>query len=222
MTPRPPVQETVPEQTAPETVTVTNPNTGKTMQILPEFAPLYEKNPDIVGWIRVPGTVIDYPVMQTPDRPNYYLRRNFDGKKQTAGCIYIAESCDMFTPSDNVTVYGHRMRNGTMFAALENFTDESYCKENPYIYFDSLQTLRTYQVMAVFIIESNLGEGFAYHTFVNADSEKDFNEFVSTCKDLSLYDTGIDAAYGDKLITLSTCDKSLVNGRLVVVAKQVA
>ena len=215
VTPRPSI---VPEQTQPVTEPDTQPDTG----ILPEFAPLYEKNPDIVGWLTVPGTVIDYPVMQTKDRPNYYLRRNFDGKKHNAGCLYAAEICDVFTPSDNITIYGHRMKNGSMFAALENFMDEDYCRENPYLYFDTLESLHTYQVLAVFLTTSSVGEGFAYHEFANAENRQAFDTFVDTCKSLSLYDTGVDAGYGDKLITLSTCDYSLVNGRLVVVAKRVA
>lgn len=214
VTPRPSVTAPVPEQTQPETEPQST--------ILPDLQPLYEQNPDIVGWLTVPGTVIDYPVMQTKDRPNYYLRRNFDGKKHNAGCLYAAEPCDIFTPSDNITIYGHRMKNGSMFASLEKFTDADYCKENPYIYFDTLYSLHTYQVMSVFIVSSTVGEGFAYHEFVTAENEQDFDNFVDTCKELALYDTGVDAAYGDKLVTLSTCDYSLVNGRLVVVAKRVA
>lgn len=224
LTPRPTLpmdDETGPTATEPALVTVINPKTGKAMQVLPEFASLYTANPDIVGWLSIPGTDINYPVMQTPDRPDYYLRRDFDGKRHTAGCLYTEEACDIFTPSDNVTIYGHRMRNGSMFARLDKYMDAGYCKENPYIHFDTLQELHTYEVVAVFLTSSSVVNGFPYHEFVNAADEAKFDAYVARCKKLALFDTGVDASYGDKLITLSTCDYSLTNGRLVVVAKRI-
>ena len=223
------VSETAPRPTATDETTdpnalveVTDPETGESVWVLPEFAELYVLNNDIVGWLSIPGTDIDYPVMQTPDRENYYLRRGFDGKYSTAGCLYAREVCDIVTPSDNIVIYGHRMRNGSMFARLDKFMEKSFWEENPYIYFDTLTELHTYQVIAVFLTTSTVGEGFAYHEFVNAADEAEFDRFVSTCKELALYDTGLDAQYGDKLITLSTCEYSQTNGRLVVVAKRVA
>ena len=189
---------------------------------LPEFAQLYAMNNDIVGWLRIPGTVIDYPVMQTPDKPDYYLRRSFDKTRSTRGCLYARESCDVFAPSDNITIYGHRMREGSMFARLDEYLDQDFYLENPYIYFDTLTQLRTYRVFSVFYTTASVGEGFAYHLFENAENQAQFDEFVAQCKALSLYDTGVSATYGDSFITLSTCEKSFVNGRLVVVAKRVA
>lgn len=189
---------------------------------LPEFARLYELNSDLIGWLKIPGTVIDYPVMQTPDRPDYYLKRNFDGENSSHGCIYAREQCDVSRPSDNITLYGHHMRDGSMFAQLDKYRDPQFRQENPYIYFDTLTRLQTYEVMAVFVTTASQGEGFQYHAFVDAQSEEEFAEFVAQCKALSLYDTGIDAQYGDKLLCLSTCEYSRTNGRLVVVAKQIA
>ena len=221
-TPRPTAgEEYLPPETEPATVTVTDKRTGEFRQVLPEFAALFEQNPDIVGWLTIPGTVIDYPVMQTPDRPDYYLRRNFDGKKNTAGCLYAEEACDIFTPSDNITIYGHRMKNGSMFARLDNFMDADYCAENPYIFFDTLEALHTYQVMAVILTNVSLGNDFPYYQFVNAADQAQYDAFVAQCKARSLFDTGVNATYGDKLICLSTCEYSQTNGRLVIVAKRV-
>ena len=109
-----------------------------------------------------------------------------------------------------------------MFAQLDKYRDPQFRQENPYIYFDTLTRLQTYEVMAVFVTTASQGEGFQYHAFVDAQSEEEFADFVAQCKALSLYDTGIDAQYGDKLLCLSTCEYSRTNGRLVVVAKQIA
>lgn len=189
---------------------------------LPEFTELYELNSDIVGWLKIPGTVIDYPVMQTPDKPDYYLKRNFDKEPNSHGCIYAREVCDVLAPSDNVTLYGHHMRDGSMFAQLDKYRDPGFRDENPYIYFDTLTRLQTFEVMAVFVTTASMDEGFPYHIFVDAQSPEEFSEFVSQCKALALYDTGITAQYGDKLLCLSTCEYSQTNGRLVVVAKRIA
>ena len=212
----------IPPQTQPETayITVTDPETGKTREILPGFTQLYNLNSDIIGWLSIPAVDVDYPVMHTPEDPEYYLRRNFDKKKQTRGCLFLDGAADAFAPSDNLTVYGHRMRDGTMFGKLEKFKSEAFYQENPYIYFDTLTDSRVYEIIAVFKTSGTSGEGFAYHLFVDG-SQGEFTEFVEKVKALSLYDTGVSAVYGDKLLTLSTCDKTLSNGRFVVVAKQI-
>lgn len=219
-----PEEDALPEQTEPqsELVEVTDPKTGQTRQVLPEFAQLYEMNSDIVGWMSIPCIDVDYPVMHTPDNPEYYLRRNFDKEKQTHGCLFVEAECDVFEPSDNITIYGHRMRDGTMFGKLNKFRKQSYRDENPYIYFDTLTQRHTYEIMAVFLTTASVGEGFRYHAFTDAATEAEFDAFVKQCKKLALYDSGVEAQYGDKLICLSTCEYSQTNGRLVVVAKQVA
>ncbi len=202
--------ETVPEET------------GSGNMILPEYAPLYLFNSDIVGWIQIEGTKIDYPVMQSPYEKDYYLKRDFDKQSNKHGCIYVRETCDVFTPSDNVTIYGHHMRDGSMFAALMKYRKQEFFEEHRYIRFDTLLERHTYEVIAVFKTSGYSDEGFAYHRFENAADAEEFDAYVAKCKQLSFYDTGVDAQYVDKLITLSTCEYSLSNGRLVVVAKRVS
>lgn len=202
-------------------VEIEHPVTGETMQILREYAPLFQMNPDLVGWIKIDDTVVNYPVMHAPDRPDYYLTRDFYKESSNHGCIYIEEACDVNTPSDNVTIYGHRMRDGSMFAALHGYLKEDFFKEHPTITFDTLTEHHTYEILSVFTTTASVGQGFVYHTFIDAADEAAFQKFVSDCKRLSMYDTGVDAVYGDKLITLSTCEYTHVNGRLVVVAKRV-
>lgn len=188
------------------------------LTMLPEYAALYEVNSDIVGWIKIDGTVIDYPVMQTPDQVDYYLKRSFYGRASSQGCIYVREECDVLAPSDNLTIYGHHMRDGSMFAALSSYTSSSFWQEHSRIRFDTLYEYHSYQIFAVFETTASEGEGFAYHQFVDARNEEEFNAFVAECKALALYETGLTPQYGDKLICLSTCDYSRSNGRLVVAA----
>lgn len=224
---RPTAQEvTAPSAEATEPtspwVTVTDPVTGEEVQLLPEFADTYLLNTDMVGWIAIDGTDISYPVVQTAvDNADYYLYRDFYGEHDSHGCIYVREQCDVFAPSDNIVIYGHRMKDHTMFGQLAKYESKSFWEENQYIRFDTLRERHTYQIVYVFITTATLGEGFAYHTFVDAQDTSDWNSFLMQCQKLSLYDTGLDIDHGDKLITLSTCEYTQENGRLVVVAKRI-
>lgn len=202
-------------------VTVTDPDTGEEVQLLPEFMQLYGINNDLVGWITIPDTKIDYPVLQTPDREDYYLRRDYYGQKASAGSVYVEEFCDVFTPSDNVTIYGHMMKNGTMFAALANYKKQDYWQEHKLIEFSNLREHHSYEIFCVFLTTASVGKGFTYHTFETAEDAAQYDAFIADCRALALYDTGIIPQYGDKLITLSTCDYSLTNGRLVVMARRI-
>lgn len=213
--------ETEPSEEATEP-TETEPTVDDgTPKILPQYQLIYDLNPDTVGWIELPGTRIDYPVVQTPDDPNFYLRRNFYKEHATCGTIYARAKCDINTPSDNVTLYGHNMSNGTMFADLHKYEEKSWWMDNRYIHFDTLYEYHTYEVFAVFVGTADLTVGFAYHIFDDAANEAEYDMFVENCKRLSLYDTGITPKPGEKLLTLSTCDKSQDEGRFVVVARRV-
>lgn len=185
-----------------------------------KFAELYEQNNDFVGWLSIPDTLIDYPVMQTKDIPNYYLYRNFNKEYSRYGTPYLQENCDI-SKSDNLIVYGHNMKTKMMFYDLSLYKDISFYEEHKFVYFDTQESKQTYEIFAVFKTIAYSSNSFQYNTFVNASDENDFREYVKTCKSLSLYDTGLSAEYGDKLLTLSTCDYSTKDGRLVVVAKKV-
>ena len=196
-----------------------------------DYKAFYEKNPneDFVGWLRIDGTKIDYPVMQSSvDNANYYLYRDYNKKNSTPGTIYAREQCDVFTPSDNVTLYGHTMKDGSMFAYLHNYTAKATWDRNSLIFFDTFNPktgdveYHTYKIFAVFKTSANIGEGFSYHKFENAATKQDFDDFVSTCKSLAFYDTGVTPQYGDKLLCLSTCEYTLNNGRLVVAAVRIS
>ena len=109
-----------------------------------------------------------------------------------------------------------------MFGALESYKDKDFYEEHKSIQFDTLTEQAEYEIVAVFKTVAYSSEGFRYYDFVDAEDEKAFDEYVSKCKEFALYDTGVTAEYGDRLITLSTCEYSAQNGRLVVVAKKIA
>ena len=210
------------ETTAAATTETTEETEPTEPGILPDYAELYEMNSDIVGWIKIEGTKLDYPVMQTPSEPDYYLYRSFDKEDSTRGCIYAREVCDVNEPSDNITIYGHNMADGSMFAALNEYTSKDAWDYNSLIFFDTLTEYHTYKIFAVFKTSASVNKGFKYHQFVDAETEEEFNQFIATCKDLAFYDTGITPVYGDKIICLSTCEYTLTNGRLVVAAVRIS
>lgn len=190
--------------------------------VLPELAELYQQNGDLAGWIRIEDTNINYPVMHTPDNPDFYLEHGFDKEYSDYGCPYVQENCDVKLPSDNVIIYGHHMKNGSMFADLEMFKNQDFWQEHKIISFSTVTDRYEYEIVSVFktFVYSDSPGSFKYYHFVNAQTPEDFSAFIDRCKELSLYETGASAEYGDKLITLSTCEYSRTNGRLVVVAKR--
>ena len=188
-------------------------------QLLEVYGELHGYNSDFVGWIRVPGTEINYPVMQSPDSPNYYLRRNFEKAYSNLGTPYLQENCDIRT-CDNLVIYGHHMLDGGMFSDLELYKQKAFWENHKYVRFDTLDELGLYEVMAVVITTAYQADSFQYYNYTE-NNELTFNTYVNECKQRALYDTGIDAEYGDKLITLSTCEYSSDNGRLIVVAKKI-
>lgn len=185
-----------------------------------KYAAVYEQNPDFVGWISIDGTNIDYPVMQTPSDPDFYLKLAFDKSYSDYGVPYVQENCDL-EQSDNVVIYGHHMKNSTMFSDLCKYESEDFYQKHKTVHFDTLADFGEYEIVVAFKTVAYSQEGFKYYHFVNAEDKAAFDGFIAECKSLALYDTGVTAEYGDKLITLSTCEYSRTNGRMVIVAKLV-
>jgi len=209
--------ETVPEETKQTEETVPVEST-----MIPGYAEIYEGNNDTVGWLRIEGTRLDYPVMQTPDDNQYYLYRDYDKRSSKRGSLFAWGDADVNEPSDNVTIFGHNMSDGSMFHVLNSYVSKDFWQENSLIFFDTLNEYHTYKIFSVFKTSANIGEGYSYHKFVDAGSREEFDTYISTVKNLSFYDTGITPVYGDKILTLSTCEYTLDNGRLVVCAVRIS
>lgn len=190
--------------------------------ILPEYQMLYEKNKKLIGWLKIDDTIIDYPVMQTSNN-EYYLDHNFNQEYDKNGSIFMDYNCSVYPRSTNLIIYGHHMKSGKMFGQLQKYAKESYYKEHKIIQFDTIYEKGTYEIMYVFrsqVFNEN-DMVFKYYQFINANSGVEFDSYMDEMKKISLYETGVNAKYGDSLITLSTCDNSQEDGRFVVVAKKI-
>ncbi len=190
--------------------------------ILEEYSTLYIKNKSLIGWLTIDGTAIDYPVMQSKNE-EYYLDHNFDQKKDRNGSLFLDADCSIWPRSQNLIIYGHNMKSGKMFGTLSSYKSESYFKKHPTILFDSLYEKGEYQVMYVFseIVHDEAEVTFKYYQFIDANSAEEYASNMEEMKKKSLYDTEVTSSYGDKLITLSTCDYAEGAERFAVVAKKI-
>ena len=191
--------------------------------VLEKYRALYQENGDLVGWLSIEGTDIDYSVMQRED-DEYYLHHDFYGEESRYGCLYVKGQADVDTPGTNFIIYGHNMKDGSMFGDLDLYRKESFWQEHPRISFDTLYEERIYEIIAVFRSRVYQPEEdvFKYYQFYQAENQEEFSWFYENIKELSLYDTGVTAAFGDTFLTLSTCAYHVEDGRFVVVAKAIA
>ena len=182
--------------------------------ILHDFAVLNEKNPDCVGWVSIPGTSIDFPVMQNGD---FYLKHDFDGNYTDYGLPFLDERCSLST-SDNLIVYGHHMNDGSMFSELLNYADEDYCAAHSEVVLETENGVEIYQVAAVLRVAGSYAPGeWSVFDQINISAGA-FNILVENLVERRLYDTGQELVFGDRLLTLVTCEYSQRNGRLAVIA----
>lgn len=193
-------------------------------QVLDKYKTLYNINPDIVGWISIEGTEIDYPVMQTVKDEQFYLHRNFYKAESTSGLPFMDDRCIISDTSSNIIIYGHNMKNGSMFAGLLKYQDKDFYEKHKYIRFDTIYAEGMYEIVAVF--RSRVAfvdeDTFRFYNFIESDSVEEFEEFYDTIRSLSLYETDATAISSDYLLTLSTCEYSEEDGRFVVVARKIA
>ena len=187
--------------------------------IAKKYIRLHKKNSDMIGWISVEGSKIDYPVMQTKGDNEYYLHRNFEKEEDVNGLPFLDEKCDVDGADQNLLVYGHHMKSGLMFAKLLDFAEESYYKKHKTVTFDTLSKSGTYDVVAAFYSKVPVYEDeFSVYGYAGKLSKKKFKKYVDAVKASSVYDTGITPNYGQKLLTMITCSYHTEDGRFVVVA----
>lgn len=195
--------------------------------VIGKYVGLYKANPDIIGWIQIEDTRINYPVMQTKAQPEYYLRRNFKKEYSVSGVPFMDANSDIFIPTCNWMIYGHHMKDGTMFKDLVKYADYDFYQEHKYIKFDTIYKggQGTYEVIAAFYTQIYDADEkvFKYYQYTGITTEAELNEYVAGVKKLSEYNTGVDVQYGEQLITLSTCNYHVGDGkgRFAVVAKRI-
>ncbi len=212
------LEETEPEAsdtpvtTEPEEIRVPNP-----------YRDSFLANEDMAGWLVIPGTNIDYPVMWTPEDETYYLYRDFEGKDNQNGCLLLDTDSCVDPLTTNLIIHGHNMRSGAMFGNLTDYEDADFYEGHKQITLYTEECQRNYEVIAVFrsqVYRKN-EEVFKFYKFFQADTQEEFEDFYQNIKELSIYDTDVTAEFGDHFITLSTCVYHVEQGRFVVVAKEV-
>ena len=189
--------------------------------LLPYYLSLREQNPDMVGWLRIPGTRVSYPVMQTKNSPEYYLDKNFEKQYQANGSLFASSISDVDEPSDVVIIYGHRMKTGAMFGSLGDLLDKEFLLEHDRVIFDTFTERNEYKIYMLFSLEVGedvVGE-FDYFNYNYFKDRGDFNSFMARAKYLmEVENPNNTPIYGDKILLLSTCEYTHENGRLVVIA----
>ena len=191
--------------------------------LLQQYKPMYEKNKNFIGWLKIPGTGIDYPVMKSINgNGEYYLDHDYNQKEDKNGSLFMDDDCDVIRPSENWIIYGHNMKSGKMFGELPNYKSESYFMNHPYVSFDTIYETGKYSVMYAFPsrVYGETEIAFKYYQFIDPASQMEFDSAMQEMAAASLYDTGVKADYGDRLLILSTCDYDEANGRFVVVCKR--
>lgn len=194
-------------------------------KILPQYVRLYAENEDLYGWLKIEGTVIDYPVMYTPESPEYYLHKDWNKEDSNQGLLFADARTNM-DETENTIIYGHCMKNRTMFGSLKDYKDSSFYDEHKYIEFDTIYEKATYEIISVSkgiaYYEKEPENEYLYYKHTELDTEEAFDAYIQNAKNNAYYETGVTAEYGDKLITLSTCDYWTKNARLYIVAKKIS
>lgn len=205
-------------------------DSGQDRQEEPEMPPedarrenylkLKELNPDFAGWLYIDGTKVDYPVMHTPDDQQYYIHKDFYEKDSVSGTPFMGDQCDL--ASQSIIIYGHNMKNGSMFGTLDEYDSRDYWEAHPTIQFHTVEEDREYDIAAVFRtrIYRDDEEGFRYYKYVGNLTEDLFEEFKAQVKAEALYDTGVLLEPGDEILILSTCAYHVRDGRFVVVGRR--
>lgn len=176
-----------------------------------------EQNSEIVAWLKIEGTEINHPVLQTNNN-EYYLTRNYKKEYDSNGSIFLDCRYDFERPSDNFLIYGHN--NSLMFEKLLDYQDKNYYETHPTINLTTLEEDATYKIIAVFKGQaySNLENEFLYYNYVDFRTDDEYYNYISNCVKKSLYKINYTINYRQKLLTLSTCEYSKKNGRFAILA----
>lgn len=213
-----PAEKVVSQETEPET-----PDDIMAGSFPPEnpwLLDLQKQNQELVAWITIPGTVIDYPVMQTAEDDDYYLTHDFEGNEDPHGTPFLDVNCRI-GESENMIIYGHHMKDGTMFQNLMRYKEAEFCEANGLIRFDTVEESAQYQVIYVLILSKEETEDFPYYLCIDLSKDETYRRFLQLCGKYAIWSGKELPEPGTRLLTLSTCEYSKENGRLVVIAKQI-
>lgn len=187
------------------------PEESEPSENLRDLSGLFAQNDDCIGWLCIPDTQLNYPVMHTPEDPQKYLRRSFYGEYSQSGVPFLDCRCGL--GSDNLIIYGHNMKNGTMFGGLKNYLDRDFCAAHPVIELQTESGLQRYTVFAVAAVRKI----DPWYDFLSAADAQHYTEMIEYIRGKAVHTADISPVYGSQLLTLSTCYGSGKDGRLLVV-----
>ena len=193
------------------------------LMILPEYEDLTIKNPDTAGWLTIPGTDINYPVVQRDGDNDYYLNHSFEGEDDSNGTLFVDYRCDIVNEHSNTIIYGHNMNSGLMFGNLDAYLDQDYYNAHKTVNFNTIYEHRAYEIVAVCLsrVEYQDENSYRYYNFIQAENQAEWDAFVANVNKLSIFTNNVDLTETDKVLTLSTCNSYVEDGRLFVVAKRI-
>lgn len=189
---------------------------------LKQYSEMSEEYPQLYGWLQIPDTQIDLPVMRPESDRDFYLHHDFSGAESAEGALFVDAESSTYPQDDNTVIYGHNMKNGHIFGALKMYGDADFFRAHREIHFDTLYETGVYEAVAVLKtrILNEDETGFRYYRFFQYGSEKEFQGCRNFVEDNRLFETDSTLQYGDQILMLSTCEYSQENGRLVVVARK--
>lgn len=197
-------------------------NSGAEEEIFKAYRDLATENEDMVGWISIDDTPLNYPIMQTKDDPEFYLRRDFKKGYSVSGMIFADSICSLSTNNvqgNNIILYGHNMVDNTMFGIIDDYLSQEFMDAHPIIYLDTLQSRNQYRVVAAFKIDTAIEEECELIYSSHLDEQK-----ISKLKELILEESicfsDTEIGNSDNFLMLSTCDNNSpnTNERIILLA----
>ncbi len=208
-------QEVISEEKTEEAPPINN-------AVIDKIKKMQQENSDVKAWIQIEGTNINYPLLQANDN-DYYLTHNYKKQYASSGSIFINNNCNIKNQNSNVIIYGHYMKNGTMFADLWKYEKKDFYQKHPIVKITTDESEAEYEIIVAFksrVFYQDEKNVFRFYKYYNFENEEQYNEYINNCKKIQFYDTEKQAQFGEQLITLVTCEYSQQNGRMVVVAKK--
>lgn len=196
-------EETQPEQPA--------------VEIPIDFAALQQQNPDVYAWIKVPGTAVDYPILQSSTDNGYYLNHTIDGEEKKEGAIFTENYNTKTFEDPNTVIYGHDMKNGSMFQSIHQYMDRSFFDANRDITIYMPDRILHYKIFAAYLTDNK--HLLMTYNFWDKDTYKQYLDGIFSMRDMNTFiDTSMEVTNEDKIITLSTCYAGISTQRYLVQA----
>ena len=169
-----------------------------------DFEALWEMNEDVYAWIEIPGTKVDYPVLQSPTDDQYYLDHNLDGSQGYPGSIYTQSYNGKEFEDFNTVIYGHNMKDDSMFGDLHSYEDSDFMKENSKVIIYTPEKILTYQIFAAVVYDDR--HILLTYDFNETDDRQEFLDSLNSLRDMrSHIDSDVEVGTDDRILTMSTC-----------------